>query len=190
MKKLLFIAVFISIFFSSILFAENTGRVINNKCRANLKILNAATSKMLSQHDFVLPKWSTYKQAISNFLKPEKYLDDKEIVGPTPDCQYYLVSDEKNDFQWLCYLHGVLEGNQNLTLKYHEHVLQGKKNDKYMTNEDYKTHFQYMLHWTEYTLTPVEYFKYHYNMNPIITTVLGIIFLIASYLALKSFFGF
>lgn len=175
----------------SVVFAANPGRDINNKCRQNLKLLNSATQTFLKKNsDYVLTTWSTYQQAVGSFLDADKYLDGKKIVGPTHDCEYYLISINRNDFQWLCNLHGVIEGDQNLSLKYHEFLLQGKSNSKYMGVENYKKHVQDMVRWTEYTLTPVEFFKYNYNMNPVITTVLTVLLAAVSFYLLKSFFKF
>ena len=170
-------------------FAANVGREINNKCRQNLKLLNTGTEKMIKATSYSLPKWTTYKQAIKDFLYPDKYLEGKSIVGPTPDCDYYLVSDDKNEFQWLCYLHGVLEGDKTMSFRYHEHQLQGKTTTKFINNEEYKKHVQSMLHWTEYTPTPKEFIIYHYNMNPIVTTVTCIFFIALSIYLVKSFFN-
>ena len=191
MKKIKYILLLVSVFISSILFAANPSKEINNKCRQNLKLLNEATEKMLQdKKNYKLQTWSTYNQAITNFLDSDKYLDGKKIVGPTPDCEYYLVSINDNDFQWLCNLHGVIDGNTVYTLRYHEFQLQGKSNKKYEVNENYENHVKEMLRWTEYTLTPKEFIKYHYNMNPILTTVISIVLVVGSFLLLKSFFKF
>ena len=87
-------------------------------------------------------------------------------------------------------LHGVNDGNQTLSLQYHEFVLQGKSNSKFMVNENYKKHVQNMLSWTEYTLTPKEFLKYHYNMNPIMTTIVLVLVVGVGFYLLKSFFKF
>ena len=142
MNKIKTIILFLFVIVSSISFAANPGRDISNKCRQNLKLLNTGTEKMLKSKTYILPKWSSYKQAISTFLDSEKHLDGKKTVGPTPDCDYYLISLDNNDFQWLCMLHGVLDGDQNLSLNYHEFVLQGKSNSKFMSNDNYKKHVQ------------------------------------------------
>lgn len=190
MKKIkLFILIF-CVLIASVSFAANPSKEINNKCRQNLKILNNAMKQMLEKKDYNLPKWSSYQQVLNQFLDFEKFMEGKKIVGPTPDCTYFLVNLGKGEWQWLCYLHGVLEGDENYSLKYHEYQLQGKANKKYMNNEEYKKQVQNMLSWTEYTLTPVEFFKYHYNMNPIITTILTVGLFIGSFLLLKSFFKF
>lgn len=191
MKRIKILILILLVLFSSIVFAANPSKEINNKCRQNLKILNEATAKMLAQkEDYRFQAWTSYKQAISSFLEPDKYLDGKKIEGPTPDCEYYLVSMNKDEHQWLCNLHGVIDGDSIISLKYHEYQLQGKTNKKYMTNENYAKHVKEMLRWTEYTLTPKEFIKYHYNMNPIVTTVATIFLIVVSYLLLKSFFKF
>ena len=177
------------VFLTAAVFSANVGREINSKCRQNLKLLNAGTEKLIKSTSCNLPKWGTYKQAIKDFLYPDKYLENKTIVGPTPDCEYYMVSNDKGEYDWLCYLHGVLEGDKTMSFRYHEHQLQGKTTSKFMTNEEYKKHVQSMLHWTEYTPTPKEFFIYHYNMNPIVTTVLSIFIVLLSIYLIKSFFN-
>ena len=191
MKKIRTIIILILVLFSSISFAANPSKEINNKCRKNIKLLNEGTALAIKQNSNInIPKWGSLKQALSTFLDKEKHLEGKEIVGPTPDCEYYIVSLSKEDYQWLCNLHGVIEGNQNLTLQYHEFLLSGKTNSKYESNENYKKHMNEMIRWTEYTLTPKEFLKFHYNQNPIVTTVLSIIIVIVSFVLLKSFFKF
>lgn len=178
-----------TLLFSAMSFAANVGREINNKCRQNLKLLNTGTEKLVKATSYNLPKWCTYKQAIKDFLYPDKYLEGKTIVGPTPDCDYYLVCNDKGEYQWLCYLHGVIDGEKTLSFRYHEHQLQGKTTTKFMNIEEYKKHAQSMLHWTEYTPTPKEFFIYHYNMNPIVTTVLAVFLVLLSIYLVKSFFN-
>lgn len=189
MKKIFLIAI-AALFIVNSLFAANTGKEINNKCRTNLKLLNTGTAEMLKKNRIDLPKWATYKQATSSFLDPDKYLEGKKIEGPTPDCQYFLVSLSGNDYQWLCNLHGVLDGDKTVSFRYREHQLQGKTAEKYMINDNYKEHVQNLLHWTEYTPTPKEAFLYQYNMNPITTTVITIAIVVISFLTLKTFFKF
>ena len=190
MKKITIgLSLVFTLLLSVVSYAANVGREINNKCRQNLKLLNTGTEKLVKATSYNLPKWCTYKQAIKDFLYPDKYLEGKTIVGPTPDCDYYLVSNDKGDYQWLCYLHGVLEGDKTMSFRYHEHQLQGKTVTKFMNNEEYKKHVQTMLHWTEYTPTPKEFLIYHYNMNPIVTTVLTVFLVLLSIYLIKSFFN-
>ena len=190
MKKITFGLILIfTLLLSVVSYAANVGREINSKCRQNLKILNSGTEQLIKSTSASLPKWCTYKQAIKDFLYPDKYLEGKTIVGPTPDCEYFLVSNDKSEFQWLCYLHGVLDGDKTMSFRYHEHQLQGKTTTKFMNNEEYKKHVQSMLHWTEYTPTPKEFFIYHYNMNPIVTTVLTVFLVLLSIYLIKSFFN-
>lgn len=191
MKKILLIAIATVLLFANSVYAVNTGKEINNKCRSNLKLLNAGTAAMLKNNTkYDLPKWLTLAQATNSFLDPEKYLENKKIEGPTPDCQYFLVSLNNDEYQWLCNLHGVIDGDKTVSFRYREHQLQGKTAEKYMVNESYKEHVQNLLHWTEYTPTPVEAFKYQYNMNPITTTIISIIVLVVAVFTLKTFFKF
>lgn len=190
MKKIKFILFITYILISSVLFAANPSKEINNKCRQNLKRLKSATENMLKQKDYQFTKWTSYEQALNSFLDKEKYLDNKDIEGPTPDCKYYLVNIGKGDWQWLCFLHGILDGKENYSLNYHEYQLQGKGDSKYLIVDEYKNHVQNMLGWTNYTLTPLEFLKYHYNMNPIITTILTLVIGIGGYILLKQFFKF
>lgn len=191
MKKILLIVIATVLFIGNSAYAANTGKDINNKCRSNLKLLNAGTADMLKKVvRYDLPKWTSLAQATNSFLDPEKYLEGKKIEGPTPDCQYFLVSLNNNEYQWLCNLHGVIEGDKTVSFRYREHQLQGKTSEKYMINENYKEHVQNLLHWTEYTPTPLEAFKYQYNMNPITTTIISIILVVVSIFTLKTFFKF
>ena len=191
MKKITFgLSLIFTLLLSVVSYAANVGREINSKCRQNLKLLNSGTEKLIKSNTaFNIPKWCSYKQAIKDFLYPDKYLEGKSIVGPTPSCEYYLVSNDKNEYQWLCYLHGVNEGDKTMSFRYHEHQLQGKINSKFATNEEYKKHMQSMLHWTEYTPTPKEFIIYHYNMNPIVTTVITVSLILLSIYLIKSFFN-
>ena len=188
-KTTIGLSIVFTLLLSAMSFAANVGREINSKCRQNLKLLNSGTEKLIKSTSYNIPKWCTYKQAIKDFLYPDKYLEGKTVVGPTADCEYYLVSNDKGEFQWLCYLHGVIEGEKTMSFRYHEHQLQGKSTSKFMSNEEYKKHVQSMLHWTEYTPTPKEFFIYHYNMNPIVTTVLTVFLVLLSIYLIKSFFN-
>ncbi len=190
MKKIGFILLLMSMFITSILFADNPSKEINNKCRQNLKLLNSATAEMLKEKGQEIHSWTSMTQFNKMFLDFNKFLDIKKIVGPTPSCEYYLVYLSKDDYQWLCNLHGVLDGNHTLSLKYHEYQLQGKTCDRYKSIKEYEKHTKEMLTWTEYTLTPKEFFKYQYNTNPIMTTVITIVLVIVSFALLKSFFKF
>ena len=191
MKKIRTIIILILVLFSSISFAANPSKEINSKCRKNIRLLNTGTALAIKQNSNInIPKWGSLKQALSTFLDKEKHLEGKEIVGPTPDCEYYIVSLSKDDYQWLCNLHGVIDGEHSVSLQYHEYLLQGKTCKKYESNENYKKHLKDMIRWTEYTLTPKEFFMFHYNQNPIVTTVLSIILVVVSFILLKSFFKF
>lgn len=189
MKKILTILAILTVLLASEVFAANPGKEINNKCRANLKALNSATADFLKSNRADLPKWAPYKLVFSSLIEPTKYLD-KKIESPTPDCQYFLVSIDNNDYQWYCEIHGVLEGERTLTFRYHEHELSGKTCSRYMINENYEKHAQNLLHWTEYTPTPLETFKYHYNTNPLTTTILSVLFVVVAVVTIKQFFRF
>ena len=189
MKKIGFILLLVSVFITSGLFAANPSKEIDNKCRQNLKALNAATKQMLEEKEYNMHPWVSLKQAGNIYTDFDKYIDVSKIVGPTPSCEYFMVYKDKNDYEWLCNLHGVMEG-ELITLKYHEYQLHGRINSKYQTNKEYEKHSKGMLMWTEYSLTPKEFFLYQYNTNPILTTVISIVLFVGSYLLLKSFFKF
>lgn len=157
---------------SATAFAENTGRIINNKCISNLKNLNQATKKMLENHSYELPRWRAF-EAFYKDTSLHEHLEEKPS-SPTVDCRYFLVSLSKNDYQWCCDLHGVMSGDQTVSFMYHEHASVGRINSKYEQIEEYNGHVKTMLHWTNYRQTFTEYLKYNYNMNPI-TTILVII---------------
>lgn len=191
MKKLIYTAIIALLLIVNSVFAANPGKEINNKCRSNLKKLNSATDELLkTRSDIILPRWITYKQATETFLDVDKFLDGKEIKGPTMDCRYFLISKSNKDYQWLCDIHGLLDGDKTISFRYREYQLQGKTSERYMDNNNYKQHVQNLLRWTEYSPTPLELYKYHYNMNPITTTILTIVILVASFFTLKTFFKF
>lgn len=150
--------------------ADDTGKVITNQCRQNLKMLNEVTEKFVKETSDHLPPWARYETVKSSLMSFD-YLP-KDPVGPTLDCKYYLVSNSRDDFQWYCGLHGVIDGEKTITFQYHEHRTMAKTSSRYMTNKRYKEHTSDLLRWTEYTPTPVERFKYHYNMNPLSTILL------------------
>ncbi|MDD3148443.1 MAG: hypothetical protein PHD82_14210 [Candidatus Riflebacteria bacterium] len=152
--------------------AEDTGKLINNRCRANLKALNEGTAKFLAENDSGLPSWANF-DTISSSLIDKKYLSKPE--PPTRDCKYFLVSVSRDDYQWYCDLHGVLEGEKTVTFMYHEHRLMGKTTSRYAKIEKYRDHTLELLRWTDYHPTPVEKLKYHYNSNPLTTIILGIV---------------
>lgn len=175
LKKSLVLITLISMFMFlnlSVTHAEDTGKLINNKCRANLKMLNEGTAKFLAENDSGLPFWSNYDTVLASLIDSKYFAGKPEL--PTRDCKYYLVSVSREDYQWYCDLHGVLEGEKTITFRYHEHRLMGKTTSRYSNIEKYRDHVKDLLRWTEYTPTPVEKLKYHYNMNPASTILLGI----------------
>jgi hypothetical protein len=169
-KAFLFLCVFILIAQSA--FAIDTGKLITNECRANLKMLNEVTKKYLEENDSGLPAWSTYKN-VKDMLIGVKYLP-KDPVPPTRDCQYYLVSLGTHDFQWYCNLHGVIDGDKTITFNYHEHKIMAKTSSRYMQIEKYEKHTNDLLRWTEYNPTISEKLKYNYNKNPVTTVFIAV----------------
>ena len=152
---------------SSSVTAADTGKLITNQCRQNLKMLNEITQKFVADTKEHLPPWARYDTVKSSLMNLDYLPTDP--VGPTSDCKYTLVSNSREDFQWYCNLHGVLDGEKTVTFQYHEHRIMAKTTSRYMNNRRYKEHTSELLRWTEYTPTPIERFKYHYNMNPLST---------------------
>ncbi len=152
--------------------AEDTGKLINNKCRANLKTLNEGTAKFLAEKDLGLPMWANLETVTSSLID-QKYFAEK-IEPPTRDCKYNLVAVSRDDYQWYCDLHGVLEGEKSVTFMYHEHRLMGKTSKRYENIPRYKEHVKDMLRWTEYQPTPGEKLRYQYNSSPITTIIMCI----------------
>ena len=163
---------------ASSLMAADTGKLITNQCRQNLKTLNETTAKFVKDTNEHLPPWARYDTVKSSLMSFD-YLP-KDPVPPTPDCKYFLISNSREDFQWYCSLHGVLDGEKTITFQYHEHRIMAKTTQRYMTNKRYQDHNSDLLRCTEYTPTPVERFKYHYNMNPLSTILImsGIVLVI------------
>lgn len=176
--KSMAIAVLLVAISTASLFATDTGKVITNQCRQNLKMLNEITAKFVSETTDSLPPWARY-EVVKSSLMSYDYLP-KDPEAPTPDCKYFLISNSRDDFQWYCGLHGVLEGEKTITFQYHEHRIMAKTTERYMSNKRYKDHTSDLLRWTEYTPTPVERLKFQYNMNPLSTILLlsGIVLLI------------
>lgn len=152
--------------------AEDTGKIINNQCRANLKTLNEGTAKFLSENDSGLPSWTNYQTIFSSLIDPRYFSAKPE--PPTRDCKYNLVAISRDDYQWYCDLHGVLNGEKTVTFMYHEHRLMGKTTNRYQNIEKYREHVKDLLRWTEYRPTPMEKLKFHYNMNPLSTIIFSI----------------
>jgi hypothetical protein len=157
---------------STVIHADDTGKVITNQCRQNLKMLNEGTRKFLQESDSAIPIWGKYETIKSSLIDYNYY--PKDPVPPTRDCHYYLVSTSRDDFQWYCDLHGVLEGEKTITFRYHEHQLMAKTSSRYANIPKYADHVKDLLRWTEYNPTPVEKLKFYYNMNPM-TTVIGLV---------------
>lgn len=166
--------------------AVDTGKLLTNQCRANLKMLNDAVAKFLSENDSALPAWSPYEN-VKTMLLEIKYLP-KDPELPTKDCKYHFVSLSTHDYQWYCDLHGMLEGDKSVTFNYHEHKFTAKTNSRYQNIKKYKDHMQNLLRWTEYNPTPVEKLKYHYNKNPATTIALFVIAAIALLFVYKNVF--
>lgn len=173
MKKFSFVVVLLLVFFSGPterLFAEDTGKVITGLCRQNLKMLNEGTRKFLSENDSGIPMWSKYDTIKTSLMDYNYY--PKDPVSPTRDCHYFLVSVSRDDYQWYCDLHGVLDGEKTVTFQYHEHRLMAKTSSRYAHVPKYAEHVRDLLRWTDYNATPTEKFKYYYNMNPLTTIIL------------------
>jgi len=169
-KHLIFtilMAVLLFVAGTSSVMAADTGKVITNQCRQNLKMLNEITQKFVERTNEHLPPWANYATVKSSLLNYDDLPQDP--VAPTPDCKYNLISNSREDFQWYCNLHGVLDGEKTITILYHEHQIMAKTASRYMNNKRYKDHNSDLLRWTEYAPTPGERFKYHYNMNPLST---------------------
>lgn len=185
MRKLLVVFVLLLAFCggaASELSAEDTGKVLNGLCRQNLKILNEGTAKFLQENDQGLPMWGKY-DTISSSLIGSKYFP-KDPVGPTRDCKYYLVSVSRDDYQWYCSIHGLVDGEKNIVFQYHEHRLTAKTSSRYENIPKYAEHVRDLLRWTDYSPTAIEKFKYYYNTNPLTTVffaVLGGLLLIFLY---------
>jgi hypothetical protein len=171
MKKLLTLLFMVGLILGSpVARAEDTGKLITNKCRANLKYLNDAVEKFVEENDSALPAWSPYSN-VKTMLLELKYLP-RDPEPPTKNCKYYLVSLSRNDFQWYCDIHGTLEGDQTVTFNYHEHKFIAKTNSKYKNIKKYDDHTKELLRWTDYHPTPMEKLKYHYNKNPLTTIIM------------------
>lgn len=166
--------------------AIDTGKLLTNQCRANLKMLNDATAKFVSENESALPAWSPYKN-IKDMLFEIKYLP-KDPVPPTKDCKYFFLSLSRNDYQWYCDLHGTIDGDKSITFDYHEHKIIAKTNSRYDHIKKYKDHVQNLLRWTDYRPTPTEKLKYQYNKNPTTTVVIMIVGIIILFFIYKNVF--
>lgn len=171
-KSLLLFLLLPLIFCIQPLLAEDTGKAITHQCRQNLKMLNDGTAKFLKENESGIPAWGKYETIKTSLIDYNYFPKDPE--PPTPDCRYYLVSVSRDDFQWYCDLHGVLEGDKTVTFRYHEHKLMAKTSTRYENIPKYKDHIKDLLRWTEYDPTPVEKLKFYYNMNPTTTLILAI----------------
>ncbi|MEW6712367.1 MAG: hypothetical protein AB1403_21285 [Candidatus Riflebacteria bacterium] len=185
MKKLhLMLAFCLLAVFSAGVHAIDTGKLLTNQCRANLKMLNEATEKFLKENESSLPAWSPYK-SVKDMLLEIKYLP-KDPEPPTKDCKYFLVSMSSHDYQWYCDVHGLIDGDKSITFDYHEHKFTAKTSSRYMNVKKYKDHVQNLLRWTEYKPTPTEKLKYQYNKNPTTTIALVVFGVIALFLIYRN----
>ncbi|MGM0600059.1 MAG: hypothetical protein ACQETH_09620 [Candidatus Rifleibacteriota bacterium] len=171
----------------SALFAVDTGKVFAGKCRDNLKYLNDAVQKFVNENDTSLPAWSTYEN-VKTMLLGLEYLP-RDPVPPTKDCKYFLVSNSRDDFQWYCALHGVLDGDKTISFHYHEHRTVAKTSSRYMKIEKYKDHTKDLLRWTNYYPTPMERLKYQYNKNPLTTVIIVVFAVLVLFFIYRNLFA-
>lgn len=185
-KMMIFLLLAAALLLNGTAEAIDTGKLLTNQCRTNLKMLNEATAKFLRENDSALPAWSPYKNA-KDMLLEIKYLP-KDPVPPTKDCEYFLVSLSTNDYQWYCNIHGTLEGDKSVTFNYHEHKFIAKTNSRYQIIRKYDDHVTNLLRWTEYKPTAKEKLIYQYNKNPTTTILIVVIGCIALIFIYKNVF--
>jgi len=176
-----FLLLFLLILTCTQVSAEDTGKAITFKCRQNLKMLNDGTARFLKENDSGIPAWGKYDVIKTSLIDYNYFPKDPE--PPTSNCNYHLVSVSRDDYQWLCDLHGVLDGEKTVTFRYREHRILAKTTSRYENIPKYRDHINDLLRWTEYEPTALEKLKYYYNMNPVTTiflsigAILGVIFL-------------
>ncbi len=167
---LLFICLTVNILFVPPASALDTGKIITNQCRQNLKMLKERTQKFLDENEDGLPMWASYDVVKSTLIGHNYFPDDP--VSPTRDCVYNVVSVGGGDFQWVCNIHGVLDGEKTITFRYHEHRIIAKVSARYDSVPKYKDHVKDLYRWTNYSPTAMEKIKFYYNMNPLTTIIL------------------
>lgn len=153
-------------------FCRDGGRELTNACRSNLEKLNKITATYIENHpNQILPPWSNMDTFITMIVGPE-YLE-RPPETPTAHCGYNLVFLNRQQFDWYCDLHGVLEGDRRLTIPYHEFEIHAFTDSRYETIRNYQEHTRDLLRWTQYRRSPIEMLKYHYNRSPTATIVIS-----------------
>ncbi len=150
--------------------AVEPGFEITKACRANLTMLNEATAKYVKDGNTQLPTWDKFDNMFTMCLGT-KYVPKKPIP-PTPDCEYFFVCKNLDNFDWYCNIHGVIGGDKRYTFRYHEYQFTAQVNTKYLTISKYKTHDENLLRWCGYVPTLMEDIKYQYARNPFTTMVI------------------
>jgi len=154
-----------------------------NACRNNLKNLKGALEKALkARSDLELPKWGPMED-VFNLALAGTHLPQKP-VGPTLDCRYFLVCKNRQTWDWLCDLHGTLDGGESLTFRYHEFQFTAKVNRQYEDVVQYKQHLERMRSWLSYSPSVMESLKFRYQQNPttaVILAVLGVVVILFIY---------
>lgn len=165
--------------FPADLCAKDTGKELTRLCRENLKKLNASTEQFQQQNPFstlFILQWSPLEK-ISEDMKFMEILGN-DFKPVTPNCGYSYVSNNKDDWQWCCNLHGVLEGDKNLSFRYREHRMLAKINTKYLSIPEYDVHSKNLERWITYVPTVKERIIYNFNMNPITTSITAVLVVI------------
>ena len=178
------------IFFLGILgtaFAIDPGFELAKSCRAHLTVLNAATKKCIADGTMGFPTWDTFEHVYTMLLST-KYVPQKP-TKPTPDCEYFIVFMNVNNYDWYCNLHGVESGDRSITIRYHEYSFPSKVNSKYMSIPKYKSHYDNIVRWVGYTPTLWEDVKYRYTRNPLTTIIYVIFGVLAAYFTYKNIYG-
>lgn len=161
---------------------------ITRNCRENMKLMRDATIEFYkNEKKSDLPTWAKFDDLYMMYFAG-KYMKTKP-VPPTTDCSYFLILKSPADFEYYCELHGMPNGDQKITFRYHEYQFTSVINSKYLDNKKYKDHSERLQRWTRYAPTLGENIKFHYRKNPISTMVMVVLGLCFVFFVYKNVFG-
>ncbi len=175
--RVLFLVVFLGATFSgqTLLGADvDLGFEIVKSCRKNMIMLREGTEKCIKETHPEIPIDVTPFDQVYTMVLTGKYIPQKP-GSPTIDCKYSLVYKSPDNWDWFCAIHGVINGNETLTIPYHEFEFTVPFNTNFLEMKKYKSHFDNVMNWTMYSRTLNEAIKFHYRKNPTTTLIMVIV---------------
>ncbi|MBF0408519.1 MAG: hypothetical protein HQM10_14305 [Candidatus Riflebacteria bacterium] len=173
--SLMTIFTFLTIFWNNFPASAATDKSydLQKSCRENLRKLKTALEDFIQKENKDIPEWATF-DSVYKMLLTTKYLPDLPVL-PTSDCSYFLVYKSPKVFDWYCDLHGVENGDEKVTFRYHEFQFTGQIATKYLAVEKYKRHAENLRRWLRYSPTLMENIQFHYKRNPTSTVLMVVV---------------